>query len=151
MGQALLQMTTVRGLWEGQRVQILVAHGGQYVSGVFQWDLRMLDYMVDAVGPDLVHHQAVVRRDLDYPLFLTEDQRGFHFFSRAAIWAELSRFVWDEHVDDEAHCYAYLYRVAEDFHPPRSDVNMMSRLPHHAVTSALLRRCQLEGFDLLWR
>ena len=132
-------------------MQILMAHGGQYVSAIFQWDIPTLRHMVEVLGPEMLEHRAIVRRDLVYPFFITEDARGFHIFARSEISTELSRLKWSETGADDGHCYADLYLIAEDFRPPRASVNMMGLLPQCRVTNRSLSRIEQHGVDAVCR
>ena len=118
----------------------------RWVSGVFRERADATSY-VDEVPDELRAIQSVVEAGPSaYPVYLVEDTNFvLHSSDSLAVFlAGLRR------VDDDDWCYCNVYRLTEDWWPPRPGTDYMGAIRHVHIENHHLDRVSAEGVDALW-
>lgn len=118
----------------------------RWVSGIFCKRTDALAY-VEEVPDELRALQVIVEAPhSEYPVYLVEDV-GFVVHSAASLGEFLAGLP---RVDDDDRCYCNVYRVAEDWRPPRAGTDFMGAMRHVHIENRHLEKVGADGIDALW-
>ena len=123
----------------------------RWISGAFH-SRSAVDMYLSQIPKKQRSKQSIIDlAGLTYPLYICEDEKGFHFLTEVEVITALKHYTNDLRHDDEDWCYTNLYRIVGNWQPKLPGTDYMGSLPHYHVTNSTLEKVEQYGFESLWQ
>ena len=120
-----------------------------FVAGIFS-DKSKCDIFNSAIPAGHKQNVNTTESDYSYPIYITEDHRGFSILSEIQAESMMFNFMQEMDNHDDEWCYTNLYKIDNDFIPLKPGQDRMGELMHWHIDNILLSQIKEKGFSSLW-